>query len=110
MTRPLRIAAVAGVHLFPAMANRHGHIAGATGPARRSSCRCWRSNAAGIGVPVFAAEVKGDVSGISQACDCAATEHGCQRGNAPLGRQPLLGQRPYRPGVDYVDYPRNAVI
>lgn len=55
------------VHLLPAMANRHGLIAGATGTGKTISLQVLAEHFSSIGVPVFMADVKGDLTGISQA-------------------------------------------
>ncbi len=52
--------------LLPQMANRHGLIAGATGTGKTVSMQVLAEHFSAIGVPVFMADVKGDVSGISQ--------------------------------------------
>lgn len=52
--------------LLPQMANRHGLVAGATGTGKTVSLQVMAENFSRIGVPVFAADVKGDLSGISQ--------------------------------------------
>ena len=55
------------VFLLPTMANRHGLIAGATGTGKTVSLQVLAEHFSRIGVPVFMADVKGDLSGISQA-------------------------------------------
>jgi len=50
-----------------AMANRHGLIAGATGTGKTVTLQALAESFSRIGVPVFMADVKGDLSGISQA-------------------------------------------
>jgi len=55
------------VQLLPAMANRHGLVAGATGTGKTVSLQVLAESFSSIGVPVFAADIKGDLSGISQA-------------------------------------------
>ncbi|MBL1293423.1 MAG: DUF853 family protein [Thiotrichales bacterium] len=55
------------VHLTPALANRHGLIAGATGTGKTVTLQILAEAFSNIGVPVFMADVKGDLSGISQA-------------------------------------------
>ena len=55
------------LYLLPAMANRHGLIAGATGTGKTVSLQVMAEQFSGIGVPVFMADVKGDLSGVSQA-------------------------------------------
>jgi len=52
--------------LLPQMANRHGLIAGATGTGKTVTLQVMAEAFSRIGVPVFAADVKGDLSGISQ--------------------------------------------
>lgn len=54
------------VYLNPKYANRHGLIAGATGTGKTVSLQMMAESFSRIGVPVFLADVKGDVSGISQ--------------------------------------------
>ncbi len=49
------------------MANRHGLVAGATGTGKTVTLQVMAEAFSQIGVPVFAADVKGDLSGISQA-------------------------------------------
>ena len=53
------------VFFLPPMANRHGLIAGATGTGKTVSLQVLAENFSRIGVPVFMADVKGDLSGIS---------------------------------------------
>ncbi|MGN6717164.1 MAG: helicase HerA-like domain-containing protein [Candidatus Binatia bacterium] len=52
--------------LLPAMANRHGLIAGATGTGKTVTLRVIAEHFSNIGVPVFMADVKGDLSGIAR--------------------------------------------
>ena len=54
------------VYLAPAFANRHGLIAGATGTGKTVSLQVLAEDFSRRGVPVFLADVKGDLSGISQ--------------------------------------------
>src|SRR6201992_302447 len=49
------------------MSNRHGLVAGATGTGKTVTLQVMAEALSSIGVPVFAADVKGDLSGISQA-------------------------------------------
>jgi len=53
--------------LLPALANRHGLITGATGTGKTVSLQVIAERMSGIGVPVFMADVKGDLAGMSQA-------------------------------------------
>jgi DNA helicase HerA-like ATPase len=50
--------------LLPRMANRHGLIAGATGTGKTVSLRVLTEHFSRLGVPVFLADVKGDLSGL----------------------------------------------
>lgn len=52
--------------LLPNMANRHGLIAGATGTGKTVTLQVLAEQFSAIGVPVFMADVKGDLTGISQ--------------------------------------------
>ena len=53
--------------LLPRMANRHGLIAGATGTGKTVTLQIISEQLSRAGVPVFVADVKGDLSGLSQA-------------------------------------------
>lgn len=50
--------------LLPALANRHGLIAGATGTGKTITLQVLAERFSAIGVPVFLADVKGDLSGL----------------------------------------------
>ena len=69
MTIPLIIAMAQGreIVLLPNMANRHGLITGATGTGKTVTLQKMAESFAAIGVPVFMADVKGDLSGIGAA-------------------------------------------
>ncbi len=54
------------VYLDPRYANRHGLIAGATGTGKTVSLQVLAEGFSRLGVPVFMADVKGDLTGISQ--------------------------------------------
>ena len=55
------------IYLLPRLANRHGLIAGATGTGKTVSLQILAEEFSRRGVPVFMADVKGDLSGISKA-------------------------------------------
>ncbi|QMU60626.1 MAG: DUF853 family protein [Gammaproteobacteria bacterium] len=55
--------------LFLNRANRHGLIAGATGTGKTVTLQILAEGFSQAGVPVFAADIKGDLSGISQAIE-----------------------------------------
>ncbi len=68
MSEPLLIAknSKAECYLLPALANRHGLITGATGTGKTITLQTLAEQFSKIGVPVFMADVKGDLTGISQ--------------------------------------------
>ena len=55
------------VHLLAKYGNRHGLIAGATGTGKTISLQVLAEGFSRLGVPVFMADVKGDVSGLAMA-------------------------------------------
>ena len=55
------------LYLLPKMANRHGLIAGATGTGKTVTLQVLAETFSQAGVPCFMADMKGDLSGISQA-------------------------------------------
>ena len=69
MADPLLIAKNGEIecHLLPGLANRHGLITGATGTGKTITLQTLAEGLSKIGVPVFMADVKGDLTGISQA-------------------------------------------
>ncbi len=69
MAEPILLAknATTVCELLPALANRHGLITGATGTGKTVTLQTLAENFSKIGVPVFMADVKGDLTGISQA-------------------------------------------
>jgi DNA helicase HerA-like ATPase len=54
------------LYLLPKLANRHGLVAGATGTGKTVTLQRLAEGFSRLGVPVFTADVKGDLSGISQ--------------------------------------------
>jgi DNA helicase HerA-like ATPase len=72
------------IELIPRMANRHGLIAGATGTGKTVSLRVLAEQFSRIGVPVFLADVKGDLSGMAR----------------PGGDNPKVVERAAQLGVD----------
>ncbi len=68
MSTPLLIARTLDneLCLLPAMANRHGLITGATGTGKTVTLQKLAESFSGIGVPVFMADVKGDLSGVAR--------------------------------------------
>ena len=67
MTRPLPVAKIGDTELalLPALANRHGLITGATGTGKTVTLQRLAEQFSAIGVPVFLADVKGDLSGLA---------------------------------------------
>ena len=69
MAQPLVIArhGTTDLALLPALANRHGLITGATGTGKTITLQVLAERFSSIGVPVFMADVKGDLSGLAKA-------------------------------------------
>ena len=82
------------VYMNAAMANRHGMIAGATGTGKTVTLQILAENFSKIGVPVFLADVKGDISGIGKA----ATTH------------PKIDERVEKIGIDDYNMQASPVI
>ncbi|MGD9942064.1 MAG: helicase HerA-like C-terminal domain-containing protein [Burkholderiaceae bacterium] len=68
MANPLLVARNSDteLHLLPALANRHGLITGATGTGKTVTLQVLAERLSAIGVPIFMADVKGDLAGLSQ--------------------------------------------
>lgn len=87
--RPLLFAKGDGESFIePRMANRHGLIAGATGTGKTVTLRVLAELFSGIGVPVFLADVKGDLSGTAR----------------PGGDHPKVAERVRALGLDDFSY------
>jgi uncharacterized protein len=69
MADPILVAQHGSIecHLLPALANRHGLITGATGTGKTISLQKLAEAFSLIGVPSFMADVKGDLTGVTQA-------------------------------------------
>jgi DNA helicase HerA-like ATPase len=69
MAAPLLVAKndKAALSLLPALANRHGLITGATGTGKSVTLQTLAQRFSAIGVPVFMADVKGDLTGLAKA-------------------------------------------
>ncbi len=67
MLPPLIVAKTKALEagILPGMANRHGLIAGATGTGKTVTLQALAERFSAIGVPVFLADVKGDLAGIA---------------------------------------------
>jgi hypothetical protein len=81
------------VTLLPGLANRHGLIAGATGTGKTVTLQTLAEQFSQIGVPVFMADVKGDLAGMC----------------APGGGNPKVEERAQQLGFS-LDYHPNPVI
>jgi DNA helicase HerA-like ATPase len=68
MADPLIVArsGTTDLALLPALANRHGCITGATGTGKTVTLQVLAERFSRIGVPVFVADVKGDLTGIAK--------------------------------------------
>src|SRR3954466_15382266 len=71
-----------------AMLNRHGLVAGATGTGKTKTLQLLAEQLSAAGVPVFAADVKGDLSGLAVAGtpDDRVTARAAQVGQEWSGR------------------------
>jgi len=86
MADPILVAkSESDLYLLPAMANRHGLIAGATGTGKTVSLQVLAEGFSSIGVPVFLADVKGDLSGIAK----------------PGGNNPKIVERAKQLGLEF---------
>jgi uncharacterized protein len=96
MTNSIRIAKAENfLYILPKMANRHGLIAGATGTGKTVTLQSLAEGFSALGVPVFMADVKGDLSGMSQAGG----------GNPKVdARVELLGLTDYKPQASPVTF------
>ncbi len=63
------------VYVYPKMANRHGMIAGATGTGKTITLKVMAESFSACGVPVFLADVKGDLAGM---CNCGTMNKNVQ--------------------------------
>jgi DNA helicase HerA-like ATPase len=67
MIAPILVAkSETDLSLLPGLANRHGLVAGATGTGKTVTLQVLAEGFSKLGVPVFMADVKGDLTGISQ--------------------------------------------
>jgi DNA helicase HerA-like ATPase len=69
MTSPAPLLVAKGtkdLFLLPGLANRHGLVAGATGTGKTVTLRVLAEGFSRLGVPVFLADVKGDLSGLAR--------------------------------------------
>lgn len=82
------------VHVLPKMANRHGLVAGATGTGKTVTLQILAEQFSSIGVPVFVADVKGDLSGMA----------------APGGGKPKLEERAQEIGLTNYAYAASPVV
>lgn len=57
------------VLLHPSVLNRHGYIAGATGTGKTVTLKVMAESLSDLGIPVFLADIKGDLSGLGMPGD-----------------------------------------
>lgn len=71
MTEPILVAKKDakddGIFLLPQMSNRHGVVTGATGTGKTVTLQRMAEGFSTRGVPVFMADIKGDLTGVTQA-------------------------------------------
>ena len=80
------------IYLEPSMANRHGLIAGATGTGKTVTLKVLAESFSDMGVPVFLADIKGDLSGM---CEPGKENKHIRRSIDTMGIE----------GFGYTDYP-----
>jgi hypothetical protein len=85
---PRRPAGDIQCELLPALANRHGLITGATGTGKTITLQTLAESFSRIGVPVFMADVKGDLTGITQAGSLSPKLAGHPEGTRPAAPEP----------------------
>ena len=83
------------IYLEPSMANRHGLIAGATGTGKTVTLKVLAESFSDMGVPVFLADIKGDLSGM---CEPGKENKHIRRSIDTMGIE----------GFDYTDYLWNS--
>jgi hypothetical protein len=59
------------VSVATSMLNRHGLVAGATGTGKTKTLQLMAGQLSKAGVPVFIADIKGDLTGMAAPCDAA---------------------------------------
>lgn len=62
------------VVLLPSVLNRHGYIAGATGTGKTVTLKVMAESLSNLGIPVFLADIKGDLSGLQMPGDKAGVQ------------------------------------
>ena len=82
------------IALLAGMANRHGLIAGATGTGKTVTLRVLAEHFSRIGVPVFLADIKGDLSGLP----------------LPGGENPKVVERVQQLGLEDFAFEGNPVV
>ncbi len=95
---PLRDGEVAGdVHVQVAlsMLNRHGLVAGATGTGKTKTLQIMAGQLSAAGVPVFIADIKGDLTGIAAPGDAS---------NAKIQQRATEVGWPFRPSGHPVEF------
>ncbi|MCR5100431.1 MAG: DUF853 domain-containing protein [Butyrivibrio sp.] len=81
--------------LLPKMANRHGLVAGATGTGKTVTLKVMAESFSELGVPVFMADVKGDIAGL------------CEPGIDSADMQERIQRFSIEADFDYKEYPVN---
>ncbi len=95
MSEPILVAqGTEDLSILPKMSNRHGLIAGATGTGKTVTLQTMAEGFSRIGVPVFMADVKGDLAGLSQ----------------PGGNNPNVVERAKKLGVTLTPQPMPVVF
>ena len=77
--------------ILPEMANRHGLIAGATGTGKTVTLKVMAESFSDAGVPVFLADIKGDLAGCAEAGTEATPSAGGWKSSASPGKIFITG-------------------
>ena len=80
------VVPAAAVRLPLRMVNRHGLIAGATGTGKTKTLQGLAEQLSDAGVPVFVADVKGDLSGVAEPGEPGGGNHPVRVRRADAGR------------------------
>ena len=92
------------VYIVPKMVNRHGLVAGATGTGKTVTLKVMAETLSDMGVPVFMADVKGDIAGMMEPGEdngnmqerirrFGLAEHGFQYQGYPVSLWDIYGSR-----------------
>ena len=94
------------------MLNRHGLVAGATGTGKTKTLQLLAEQLSANGVPVFAADIKGDLSGLSAPGEerkTAAAAISCGKAKRPVGMR-FLAASPFSPAQAFLPSSVSTIV